>query len=151
MNKSYIQRKIKEIFIVQENDGSYNLFGSYIVNQQPSGSYRVSVIDSRYPIEFVELSSLKYAVSYCVFEKNNKRKEKQRLIELDETINSLNVNMAQHKKLAQKSSIMDRNIHLAKLVETKLKKKQAIQEIEKYTALSRYIQSKKFAESKDEI
>lgn len=151
MNKYYIQKKIKEVFIVHENDGSYNLFGSYVVNQQPTGVYKVSAIDSKYPVDPVEFSSLKYAVSYCVFEKNNKRKEKQRLVELDEIINSLDVNMAQHQKLAQKASATDKSIYLAKLLEDKLKKKQAISEIQRYTALSRYIQDKKFMDTAGEI
>ena len=147
MNKTYIQRKIKELFIVHENDGSYNLFGTYVIRPNVNGAYRISVINDNYqnPIEF---SSLKYAVSWCVFEKNCKHNETKRLFELDHIINSLEVNIAQHKRLAAKAQESDKNIYLAKFLEDKLKKKKALEEIEQYTALSRHIQDKKYAETK---
>lgn len=150
MNKYDIKKKIKDLFIVQEDDGSYNLFGSYIVDPTVMGTFKIHVVDGEYHRDIVELSSLKYAVSWCVFEKNNKHRERDRLLELDEIISSLNVNMAQHKKLAQKRALPDKFIYLAKLYEEKLKKKQALLEIEQYTALSRYIQGKKYEESKGE-
>lgn len=150
MNKSYLQKKIKDLFIVQENDGTYNLFGTYIVCPQTNGTFRVNVVDSDYHRDAVELSTLKYAVSWCVFEKNNKHKERERLYELDQTLSSLNVNLAQHKKLAEKAQLPDKFIYLAKLNEDKLKKRKAMEELEQYTTLSRYIQSKKYTESKDE-
>jgi hypothetical protein len=147
MNKAYMQKKIKELFIVQENDGSYNLFGTYMVKPQTNGGFKVFVIDG-YDAESIEFSSLKYAVTWCVFEKNNKHKERERLYTLDQLINSLEVTMFQNKKLAEKVKSPDRYIYLAKFLEDKLKKKKAIQEIEQYTSLSRYIQDKKFTEIK---
>lgn len=150
MNKYDIRKKIKELFIVQEDDGSYNLFGSYIVNPTEEGTFKVLVVDGQYHRDVIELSSLKYAVSWCVFEKNNKHRERDRILELDETISNLNVNILQHTKLAQKRALPDKFIYLAKLYEEKLKKKQAMEEIEKYTAFSRYLQSRKYEESKDE-
>lgn len=147
MNKNYMQKKIKELFIVQENDGSYNLFGTYIINPQPNGTFTVSVINDKYQ-EPVEFSLLKYAVSWCVFEKNNKHKETKRLYELDKLINGLDVDMLQHKKLAEKTSSSRKYIYLAKFLEDKLKKKQAIEELQRYTELSRHIQDKKYAETK---
>lgn len=146
MNKAYIQKKIKELFIVQENDGSYNLFGTYMVIPQPNGAFKVSVMDKN--DQSIEFSSLKYAVSWCVFEKNNRPKERERIHILDQIINSLEVTMFQYKKLAQKVKTSDRDIYLAKFLEDKLKRKKAVQEIEQYTSMSRYIQNKKFAESK---
>lgn len=145
MNKNYLHRKIQELFIVHEHDGSYNLFGAYIINQQNNGAYKLQKLDSHSTLEF---SSLKYAVTYCVFEKNNKYKEKARLVELDDLISSLEVTIQQHKKLAQKSEYKD--IVLAKLIEAKLKKRQALNEMQRYTALSRYIQDRKFAETRSE-
>ena len=144
MNKAYIQKKIKELFIVQEDDGSYNLFGTYVVKPQPNGGFKVSKHDE----DSVEFSTLKYAVTWCVFEKNNKYKERERLCTLDQIINNLEVSMYQHKKLAKKVKGSDRDIYLAKFLEDKIKKKKAIEEMEQYTSFSRYIQTKKFAEYK---
>lgn len=149
MNRYDIKNKIKDLFIVQEDDGSYNLFGSYLVNQLDNGIYKIAIINSDYHRDTIEMSTLKYAVTWCVFEKNNKYKERERVHELDQLISSLNVNITQHKKLAQKTSTPDKFIYLAKLNEEKMKKKQALEEIEHYAAISRYLQGKKYLESKD--
>jgi hypothetical protein len=149
MNKSYLQKKIRDLFIVHEYDGSYNLFGTYSIKQQSNGAYKVLITDDRYkdPVEF---SALKYAVSWCVFEKNQKHKELKRLYELDQILGSIDVSIAQHQKLMYKTGTPDKFIFLAKLNEDKLRKKQAIQELAQYTSLSRHIQEKKFTDSKDE-
>lgn len=149
MNKSYLQKKIRDLFIVHEYDGSYNLFGTYSIKPQSNGIFKVLVNDDRHkdPLEF---SALKYAVSWCVFEKNNKHKELKRLYELDQSLGSIDVSIAQLEKLMTKTKTPDKFIFLAKLHEDKLRKKQAIQELAQYTSLSRHIQEKKFTESKDE-
>lgn len=148
MNKSYLQKKIRDLFIVQEYDGSYNLFGTYIIKQQ-NGGYRVETLGNR-DVPTLEFSALKYAVSWCVFERNNKHKELKRLVELDQTVGSLEVAIAQHQKILNKTTAPDKFIFLAKLDEHRIRKKRAIEELTQYTALSRYIQEKKYQESKDE-
>ena len=98
MNKSYLANKIKDVFIVKEYDGSYNLFGTYIINLEKSGIFKITNMLDPYA-EQVEFSTLKYAVTYCVFEKNRRDKETKRLKELDRYIGGLEVSIAQHKKL----------------------------------------------------
>lgn len=145
MNKSHLAKKIKDVFIVKEYDGSYNLFGIYIIRPESYGTFKVLTANDPYAEE-VEFSSLKYAVTYCVFEKNNKSKENKRLRELDQILGALDVSIAQHKKLMNKREIPDKFIYLAKLSEEQLRKKNAQKEIDSYAALSKHLQTKKYQE-----
>lgn len=146
MNRSNLANKIKDVFIVAEDDGSYNLFGTYIIKPE-SGIYKVVVMNNPDMSE-LSFSSLKYAVTWCVLEKNKKVKEIKRVQELDSYIESLNVNIAQYKKLIFKKTD-DRYIYMAKLFEDKIKKLEALKEIDWYTAISKHIQNKKYQEYQD--
>ena len=144
MNKNNFIKEIKELFIVQEYDGSYNVFGTYLIQRQ-NDMFFVSLINdpSFIPLEF---SSLKYAITYCVFDKNKKTKETKRLCELDRSIGSLNVDIAQHEKMVEKRPIPDKYIYVAKLYEERLKKRKFIKEIERFTAFSKHLQTSKYKE-----
>jgi hypothetical protein len=149
MNKTYLAKKIKDVFIVKEYDGSYNLFGTYVIRPQSQGTFIVTTINDPYA-DIVEFSSLKYAVTYCVFEKNRKDKETKRLKELDQYMGALEVSIAQHRKLMQKKGIPDKFIYLAKLGEDQLRRKNAQKELDSYAALSKYLQTKKYQEYQDQ-
>ena len=144
MNKVDLKKKINDLFIVRENDGTYNLFGKYIIKQE-NETYKVIYSDENIINIF---SSLKHAVTWCVFEKNNQQKEVKRIIELDECLASLNAMILQQTAILKKSKdISDREILYAKLCEGKLKKRQALSEIEKYATISRHMQNKKYVEN----
>lgn len=145
MDKVTLKNKINDLFIVREDDGSYNLFGKYLIKKEQN-SFKVFLEESNDPYEF---SSLRNAVTWCIFEKNNKLKETKRIHELDELISSLDVLIAQHTKLVKKTKNEDKYIYCAKLAENKYRKRQALSEIEGYANLSRYWQNKKFAENTD--
>lgn len=147
MNKHNIYKDIKELFIVQEDDGSYNIFGTYLITRRGE-LYYVSYIDDPYVLP-VDFSSLKYAVTYCVFDKNRKDRETRRLCELDRYIGSLNVNIAQHEKMVKKAEAPDKFIYVAKLNEEKLKKRKFMQELEQYLSVSKYMQTNKYKEYQD--
>jgi hypothetical protein len=147
MNKQSFFKDIKELFIVQEDDGSYNIFGTYLIKKQGE-LYFVSVINDP-TISALDFSSLKYAVTYCVFDKNKKTKENKRLYELDRTIGSLNVNIAQHEKMLKKSTLPDKFIYVAKLSEEKIRKRKFMQELEQYLSFSKHLQTNKYKEYQD--
>jgi hypothetical protein len=148
MIKANLATQIKDIFIVEEYDGTYNLFGTYIIRPE-NGLYKVSIPRDPYFAE-IDFSSLQYAVTWCVFEKSRKNKENKRVYELDRYIGALDVAIAQHSKLLKKRAIPDKYIYIAKLAEDKYKKRLALKELSTYTALSKYIQTKKFKEYQDE-
>lgn len=147
MNRREIANKIRDLFIVREDDGSYNLFGRYIIIPTKYGSYKVTVQEDNIELDF---SLLRYAVTWCVFQKNNRYKEINRIYELDGLLSGLNVSIEQHKKLAIKTKNSDdRFIYLAKLEEDKRKKRLFLNELNNYAEQSKYWQNKKFMENKD--
>lgn len=138
-----IANKIKDLLIIREDDGSYNLFGKYKVKPESNG-YLVYLNEE--PI--YNFSSLKHAVTWCIFEKNQKHKEIKRIVELDSFIGSLDVAIAQHKKLLEKTVDKEtKSIYMAKLIEEKRKKSLLTKEILDYVTLSKHWQNKKFAEN----
>lgn len=146
MNKKDLATKIHDLLIVREDDGSYILFGKYIVIPTNNGFYEASLLKE--PEKTVEFSSLKHAVTWCVFEKNKKMKDVGRIAELDNMLGSLEVQIAQHKRMVDKhKSSEDKYIYMAKLNEAKRKKVLALQEINNYVAMSKYWQNSKFAEN----
>ena len=145
MNNKDLKSKIKDLLIMRNDDGSYHLFGQYRI-EKGNGEYKLShELDNTYPTKF--FSSLKHAVTYCVFEQH-KRKEVKRIEELDSLLSSYDVAIAQHRKLAEKCVIPDdKSIYLAKLYEDKLKKTRALKEITDLVELSKFWQEKRYKEN----
>jgi hypothetical protein len=143
MNKSDIKNKINELFISRDNDGTYNLFGNYVISTV-DGQYHLVKETGTEPLIFY---SLKHAVTWCVFDKANKYKEVKRVHELDNEIVSADALIANYNRLMSKCTNSNKYIYKAKLIEQKLKKRKMLQEISDFTGLSKYMQSKKFAEN----
>lgn len=144
MNKRDIVNKIQDLLIVREDDGSYNLFGKFTIARNELGYYVIQTSVE----ETLDFSSLKHAVTWCVFNKNKKFKEIKRIHELDTLMGSLDVAIAQHKKLAEKASDREsKEIYLAKLIEEKRKKRLLNEEIDEYVQISKYMQNKQFQEN----
>lgn len=146
MNKKELSSKIRDLLIIREDDGSYYLFGKFCIIPDQEGNYHlVDMFDSE---KIHSFTSLKTAVTYCVFEKNKKYKELRRIIELDDIIGSLESMIEQHSRIVEKTEDFDyKSIVQAKLLEEKLKKRQLTTEINSYIALSKYWQTKQFAEN----
>lgn len=146
MNNKELSSKIQDLLVLKDDDGIYHLFGKYIIIPTDD-SFRVSKISEE--SDFLLFSSLKNAVTWCVFDKNKKYKEIKRIYELDHLLSSLDVSIAQHEKLIiKRTKTEDRYIYMAKLNEEKLKKKAALKEINEFASISKYWQTKKFIENK---
>jgi len=138
--------RLKDLLIIRGDDGSYHLFGKYKITRDSSGYYNVENI-KKYGDQ-VRLSSLKNAVTYCVFEKNNKKEYNKRLIELDDYISSLDAAITIHKKiLLGKKPIEDKLIILTKLEEEKRKKRRFNEEISTYIETSKRWQEKLYQDN----
>jgi hypothetical protein len=144
MDRHNLKKKMKELFIVKEENGSYNLFGKYTIIKDTYDNYRIAIFEEDIGLDF---GSLKNAVTYCVFDKNNKQKDGQRVFDLDQSVSSFHFSIAQNTKLYNNADDERKNILSAKIVEAKFKKKQALKEIENYVNLSKYWQIKKFEEN----
>jgi hypothetical protein len=145
MNKKELSNKINDLLILRDEDGSYFLFGKYRIIPDKLGNFQVINND-----EFIHnFANLKNAVTWCVFDKNKKYKDMRRIVELDDMLGGIDVSIAQHKRLADKTiSFEDKSIYLAKLYEDKLKKRSWTQEINAYIKISKHWQTKKFDENK---
>lgn len=144
MNPKDLKNKIKDLLVIRNDDGTYHLFGKYQIERMGVNNYVVFTQEQQ-----LEFSSLKHAVTWCVFDKNNKYKEVKRIHELDGLLGSIEVNILQHSRLAEKYNDESKDIFLAKLYEDRIKKKQLTHEISEFINLSKHWQSKKFAENSD--
>lgn len=140
MNKKDLKNKINDLLIVKNDDGSYFLFGKYNILPR-QGFYEVLKEENRY-----DFATLQHAVTWCVFDKNQKYKEIKRIHELDNLISSLQVAIQQHERLVKKKG-ENAPIFLAKLYEEKLRKREFLEEMKNFVAISRHWQSKKFNEN----
>jgi hypothetical protein len=144
VNKFDLKSKIKDLFIVREEDGSYNLFGRYLIEQK-NGEY---VLQERGENSLYTFYVLKHAVTWCVLNNSKNYKGVRRILELDNELVSLDAMIENHTRLLYKNG-ENAFIYEAKLQEEKLKKRKILEEINSYTALSKHIQSKKYKENQD--
>lgn len=144
MNKVDIKNKITDLFISRDNDGTYNLFGTYVISTV-NGQYHLLKEETTIPLVF---NSLKHAVTWCVFDRANKYKEVKRVYELDQDIVSADALIANYNRLILKNTDnSNKYIYKAKLIELKIKKRKMLEEINDFAGLSKHIQTKKFAEN----
>lgn len=136
-------RSLEDVAIFKNEDGSYTLFDKY--NIQKNSDHYLVITRS----EELSFSTLKNAVTWCVFENRKKYMTSNRIKHLDQLISSSKVAIEiQRNILKRVKGIEDMLIHSAKLHEEELKKNTMLQEIEGYIQESIYWQTKKFS-SKD--
>lgn len=140
MNSKDFKKKIKDLLIVKNDDESYYLFGQYHIIKKDS-YYTLTDLENGQHV----FSTLRHAVTYCVFKKNNKLKDVKRIKELDDLLGSLDVAIAQHQRLATNSNDPEvKQIYLAKLGEEKLKKQIFRKELEEYVNFSKWLQTQNY-------
>lgn len=144
MNRTEIKNKISDLFIVREDDGSYNLFGRYLIENK-NGQY---VLHEKGEDTYHNFYVLKHAVTWCVLNNSKKYKDVRRVLELDNELISLDAAIENHTRLIRKNS-ENSIIYGTKLQEERLKKRKVLEEINGYTALSKHIQGKKYKENQD--
>ena len=138
--------RLKDLLIVKGEDGSYHLFGKYKITQDANGYY--IVCDRKQEGQELRFGSLRHAVTYCVFEKNNRKDYNKRVVELDDKIISLEAAIAMHKKLlTSKKPLGDKLIFLTKLEEEKRKKRKLSEEMDVYIETSKRWQHKIYQEN----
>lgn len=144
MNKTEIKNKIGDLFIVRENDGSYNLFGRYII-QNNNGEF---ILNERGENQQYRFYFLKHAVAWCVLNNAKNHKSVRRIHELDNDLVSLDAAIENYVRLLRKNK-ENSLIYVAKLKEEKLKKRRVLDEINGYTLLSKHIQRTKYKQNQD--
>jgi len=138
--------RLKDLLIVRGGDGSYHLFGKYKIVKDIHGYFRVE--NTKKISEPIRFGSLKHAVTYCVFEKNNRKEYNKRILELDDSLCSLDAAIAMHKKLLlSKKPLEDKAIFLTKLEEEKRKKRRLSEEMGYYVETSKRWQYRVYQEN----
>lgn len=134
---------LKEVLIVRDSLGKYELYGKYLITKTLNGSFIVQHID--HGIAFNEFYSLKNAVTWCTLHNSGKKVDSDRLQYLDSLITSLDFDIAMHKKIL-KSRFFDQTkmIYVIKLQEDSYKRRKTLKEIETYINSSKTVQFKKF-------
>jgi hypothetical protein len=134
---------LQDIVVFQNEEGVYEAFGTYRIARGPTGAYRVTI-----PTTFVEKTaySLKNAMAWCIFDKQNKIYEADRILELDHNLGGLEVDLAIHQKMFQAAKNDDtRLIYVAKLTQDRERKKQMSDELTKYIDESKRWQDRRFS------
>ncbi len=134
--------ELQDIVIFQDTDGLYQLFNYYIIEKKSLNDFVVTTKTSHTTHIFY---TLKNAVTWCIFDKQNKVYESKRIITLDNQIGGLEVDLAIHKKLFEKAkNIEDKLIYVAKLGEDRIKKNAIADELHSYVVSSKNWQIKRF-------
>lgn len=135
-----LTNSLGDIAIFRNPDGSYMLFNDYTIMKNDNYEYTV-VVDNQY----VSLSSLRNAVTWCIYNKRHKTSESHRIVELDNMLGRIDTAILIHKKLMRNSKdVNDKLVHLAKLSQEQLKKKYVEYELSEYVNESKDWQQRKF-------
>lgn len=140
--KKELSSNLTEVFIVKNNDETYELFNRYRIETQKNGLHKVI------PYTLTEeriFSSLKYAFVWCIFNKLKKYTESKRIEQIDHMLDSLNISILQQKKLLSKAKDnQTKHIYMAKIHESKIRKNVLLKELKTYINISRHWQYSKF-------
>ena len=89
-----LEKTVADVIILQHSTGGYELFNKYDLYKE-NNFVKVMV---RYTHTIKEFSSLKVAMSWCIYDKRNKITEAKRLEQLDQLLTGINVAINSHKK-----------------------------------------------------
>lgn len=137
-----LEKSMANIMIMQNDDGTYELFNKYIISTEHADV----VVKSKYTHTVKKFSSLPIAVTWCIFDKRNKIAELNRVEYLDQMLSGLNYSITLHKKLFKNNKDMT-FISLAKLSQDLYKKKLLNTELMEYIAESKIWQLKQFSKN----
>lgn len=140
LSKEFLQN-MSDISMIQHKDGSYEFFNRYTVRQVKIG-YEVHL---KYNSDIKMFSSLKNALTWCIFENRTKFTQARRIEYLDNMLAGTEVSIEVHKNLIRKTSNTENQlIYIAKLSEEQAKRKQMILELASFVNESKNWQTRKF-------
>lgn len=140
--KKEFVNNMDDVAIFRNSDGSYELFDKYLIHKNED-YYRLT---TKYSSTTKCFSSLKNAVTWCIFDKRNKLDVLSRIEELDRMIDGMDISINIHKKLIEKSKDRElKLIYAAKLSQEQVVRKKYINELLTFINDSKYWQSQRFA------
>ncbi len=109
---------LNDVLILKESLNEYNLFNKYVIEKVDN---KIITYNKNTDVKH-DFTSVKNAMAWCILDKRNKFYEANRLLALDRTLKSLEVDIKLHKNLFLKSKEKENKfIYLAKLNEDKVK------------------------------
>lgn len=137
-----LTKTMKDLVIFKNDDGTYEFFNKYLITEDPDGAFTVEIKGSYTQTTF---SSLKNAVTWCIFINRNKYDKASRIEQLDAKMSSLDMAMDVHRNLIKTSKTLDSKlIYLAKLSEEQARKQTMVYELTTYINESKYLQAQRF-------
>jgi len=141
LTKELVQN-MGDFVIFKNENNTYELFNQYIIYPYRNNSYKIVCKFNSVEKTF---SSMKNAVTWCVFDKNQKINECNRIQEIDVFLDSIELETILCKKYLKKPKNLDSKLlYLNKLRENQEKKKRLTGELDEFIKLSKYWQDKKF-------
>ncbi len=138
---SYVNN-LSKILIFQNENGEYELFNKYLITKE-NETFKIH-FNSGTSIKL--FSSLRHAVTWCVFDNKNKFSQAKRIEYLDKMIAGADVNITIHKRLIDRTNDLEhRLIYVSKLSQEQAKKQQMLEEVQDFILQSKRLQTKKFA------
>lgn len=133
---------IHDIAIFKNEDGSYELFDRYVITKIEN----YYILTCKYGSTHKTFSSLRNAVTWCIFDKRNKIDVLARIENLDRMIDGTEFSINIHKRLIEKTKDRElKLIYAAKLSQERVKRKKYANELLTFINDSKYWQAQKFA------
>jgi hypothetical protein len=134
---SILERKM----IFQDDDGSYNLFGTYIIKKTIMGF----VVEKKYTHIVQTFMDLRNAVTWSTLDKCQNFNDSARVLYLDQLLSGTTQNMMAHENLCKKTKDLEKRIlYLNKINEDKIKKRSISIELNNYTEKCKMWQYRQF-------
>lgn len=140
-------KKNEDIAIFRNPNGSYDLFGKYLIKENDRGNYLVWTDPGSDPIEF---AVLKNAVSWCIFIAQNKVDKAKRVAYLDRLLSGIEASILRHKEMIKRNKNLESTlIYLAKLSEEQSQRTHLVKELTSHVNSSKYIQRQRFIKGRN--
>jgi len=134
---SILERKM----IFQDDDGSYNLFGTYIIKKTIMGF----VVEKKHTHTVQTFMDLRNAVTWSTLDKCQNFNDSARVLYLDQLLSGTTQNMMAHENLCKKTKDLEKRIlYLNKINEDKIKKRSISIELNNYTEKCKMWQYRQF-------
>jgi hypothetical protein len=133
--------KLEGKLVYQDNDGSYNLYGEYVIQKSSKGY----VLEKKHTFTVLVFGELRHAVTWAAFDKLNRIIESNKILELDRQLSGTSENMKAHDKLCKSAKDLDKKtIYLNKLNEDRVKKRRILSEMEDFVEKAKIWQYRQF-------
>jgi hypothetical protein len=133
------------ILLLQVDDNNHILFGKYAITKE-NNSYVLRMDNDDKERTF---STLKTAVTWCVFNERKKTVECKQIEQIDCKLSSLEIDILQKTKVLNNTKDEKfKYVYISKIEEDNMKKKILLKQLNRFINISKAWQDKKFNDSK---